>query len=290
MAISDPGRGLVRRLGVTAAALLAFAAASQQRAEALSLASPGAAPSAKFATDGLTTEVQHRGHGGGGFRGGGGGGFRGVAAVAFAAAAVVSAAAGFMAVDSEAAVLRSMVAVSEAVALRSGGGFRAAPVFHGGGMRYGHRHIYHRPHFHHRHHFHRRFYAPRYYAYPYYHGYRHRYCRVIWTYYGPRKICQISPVAGVTAITDTGIGEIRLETKQASKWAPVLFSCKRNTAGSIPILASQGLIFHGVSFSIRHCAQCSGGQWLRREVSLGRRAAGRRCAASRAGAPAASPR
>ena len=51
MAISDPGRGLVRRLGVTAAALLAFAAASQQRAEALSLASPGTAPSAKFATD-----------------------------------------------------------------------------------------------------------------------------------------------------------------------------------------------------------------------------------------------
>src|SRR5438105_12133003 len=79
MAISDPGRGLVRRLGVTAAALLAFAAASQQRAGALSLASPGTAPSAKFATDGLTTEVQHRGHGGGGFRGGGGGGggFRG---------------------------------------------------------------------------------------------------------------------------------------------------------------------------------------------------------------------
>ena len=45
MAISDPGRGLVRRLGVTAAALLAFAAASHQRAEALSLASPGTAPS-----------------------------------------------------------------------------------------------------------------------------------------------------------------------------------------------------------------------------------------------------
>src|SRR6266545_6402872 len=78
MAISDPGRGLVRRLGVTAAALLAFAATSQQRAEALSLASPGTAPSAKFATDDLTTEVRHGGHGGGGgFRGGGGGGFRG---------------------------------------------------------------------------------------------------------------------------------------------------------------------------------------------------------------------
>src|SRR6266487_299592 len=78
MAITDPGRGLVRRLGVTAAALFAFAAASQQRAEALSLASPGAAPSAKFATDDLTTEVRHGGHGGGGgFRGGGGGGFHG---------------------------------------------------------------------------------------------------------------------------------------------------------------------------------------------------------------------
>ena len=79
MAISDPGRGLVRRLGVTAAALLAFAAASQQRAEALSLASPGTAPSAKFATDDLTTEVRH---------GGGRRWFRAVAAVASAAAAV----------------------------------------------------------------------------------------------------------------------------------------------------------------------------------------------------------
>src|SRR5215207_5416005 len=78
MTISDPGRGLVRRLGVTAAALFAFAAASHQRAEALSLASPGSAPSARFATDDLTTEVRHGGHGGGGgFRGGGGGGFRG---------------------------------------------------------------------------------------------------------------------------------------------------------------------------------------------------------------------
>ena len=60
-------------------------------------------------------------------------------------------------------------------------------------MRYGYRHVYHRPHFYHRHHFHRRFYAPRYYGYPYYYGYRHRYCRVIWTYYGPRKICRYRP-------------------------------------------------------------------------------------------------
>jgi hypothetical protein len=73
------------------------------------------------------------------------------------------------------------------------GGFRAAPVFRGGGMRYGYRHVYHRPHFYHRHHFHRRFYAPSYYGYPYSYGYRHRYCRVIWTYYGPRKICRYRP-------------------------------------------------------------------------------------------------
>src|SRR5438093_10121777 len=179
MAISDPGRGLVRRLGVTAAALLAFAAASQQRAEALSLASPGTAPSAKFATDGLTTEVQHRGHGGGGggFRGGGGG-FRG---------------GGF-----HGGGFRGGGAAFHGGGFRGGGmaihrgGFRAAPVFRGG-MRYGYRHVYHRPHFYHRHHFHRRFYATRYYGYPYSYGYRHRYCRVIWTYYGPRKICRYRP-------------------------------------------------------------------------------------------------
>jgi hypothetical protein len=171
MAIFDPGRGLVRRLGVTAAALLAFAAASQQRAEALSLASPGTAPSAKFATDDLTTEVRHGGHGGGGggFRGGGGGG------------------GGFRGGGFHGGGFRG-----GGVAIHRGG-FRAAPVLRGG-MRYGMRHVYHRPHFHHRHHFHRRFYAPSYYAYPgYYYGYRHRYCRIVWTYYGPRKICRYRP-------------------------------------------------------------------------------------------------
>ena len=76
MRISDPGRGVVRRLGVAAAAVFALAASSPQRAEALSLASPGTAPSAKYATDGVTTQVRggHHGGGGGGFRGGGGGG------------------------------------------------------------------------------------------------------------------------------------------------------------------------------------------------------------------------
>jgi hypothetical protein len=189
MTISDPGRGLVRRLGVTAAALFAFAAASHQRAEALSLASPGTAPSARFATDDLTTEVRHGGHGGGGggFRGGGGGGFRGGGGGGFRGGGFHSG--GF----------RGGGAAFHGGGFRGGGvaihrgGFRAAPVFRGGGMRYGYRHAYHRPHFHHRHHFHRRFYAPSYYGYPYYHGYRHRYCRVIWTYYGPRKICRYRP-------------------------------------------------------------------------------------------------
>ena len=163
MAISDPGRGLVRCLGVTAAALFAFAAASQQRAEALSLASPGTAPSAKFATDGADDRSPAwrrwrwrwrfprrwrrwlSGGGGGGFRGGGfhGGGFRGGGAAFHGG--------GFR---------------GGGVAIHRGGGFRAAPVFRGGGMRYGYRHVYHRPHFHHRHHFHRRFYAPGYYGYP----------------------------------------------------------------------------------------------------------------------------
>ena len=188
MAISDPGRGLVRRLGVTAAALFAFAAASQQRAEALSLASPGAASSVKYTTDGLATEVRHGGGGGfrgggggGGFRGGGGGGFRG-GGVAFHGGGFRGGGAAF----------RGGGFRGGGVAIHRGG-FRAAPVFRGGGMRYGYRHIYHRPHFRHRHHFHRRFYAPAYYSYPYYYGYRHRYCRVIWTYYGPRKICRYRP-------------------------------------------------------------------------------------------------
>ncbi len=173
-------------------------AASQQRAEALSLASPGTAPAAKYATDGLTTEVQarrrwpwwrrfsrrwrwrlsrrrrrlprrrlswrrfqgRRAFHGGGFRGGGMAIHRG----------------GFRA----APVFR-------------GGGFRAARVY-GGGYRHGYRHAYHRPFFHHRRHFHRRIYvAPAYYGYPSYYGYRHRYCRVVWTHYGPRKICKFRP-------------------------------------------------------------------------------------------------
>src|SRR3954470_6902421 len=78
MTTSNPGRGLVRRLGLAAAAIFVLAASPQQRAEALSLASPRTAPSAKVATDGAVIQVRG-GHGGGGCHGGGGGGggFRG---------------------------------------------------------------------------------------------------------------------------------------------------------------------------------------------------------------------
>ena len=73
------------------------------------------------------------------------------------------------------------------------GGFRAAPAFHGGGYRYGgfrhyggfHRYGIYRPHYGYRH-FHRRYYYGGY--YPYY-NYPRR-CRVIWTYYGPRRVCR----------------------------------------------------------------------------------------------------
>lgn len=166
--VPDPKRairGSFRCLGLAAAAMLALTAATGQRAEALSLINPGAAPAAKFVSGGLATEVKH-GHGGGGFRGGGihGGRFHGGGAVF------------------------------------RGGGFRAGPAFHRGGYRYAapaivrHHHVGpRRVHFHHRHHFRPRYYgyAPVYYPQRYYHP--RRFCKVVWTYYGPRKICRYRP-------------------------------------------------------------------------------------------------
>ena len=108
--------------------------------------------------------------------------------------------------------------------------------------------------FYHRHHFHRRFYAPRYYGYPYYHGYRHRYCRVIWTHYGPRKICRFvlasSSLARSLLRSPTATGE-RIENETGARWAPV-FSL-RGIVAVHQSLPCQGLTFHGVSFAIRHC-------------------------------------
>jgi len=149
--ISGAARGLVRCAGLAAAAVLVLSAAPQQRAEALSLASPGTLPVAKYASEGMTVEVRggHGGHGGGGFRGGGGG---------FHAARIGGGGMAFR-----------------------GGGYRAAHIYRGGGFRFAH-HRHH--HFHHRH-FHRRFY----YTPAYYYHYPRR-CRIVWTYWGPRKICR----------------------------------------------------------------------------------------------------
>jgi hypothetical protein len=151
-AVSRPVIGFganLRRLIVVAAGVAAvLMLAPAQRAQALSLASPGAAAlSAKYLTDGLI-EVRG-GHGGGGGFHGGGGGFHGGGG-------------GF-----------------------HGGGFRG---FHGGFHRGG---FVGRPVLiGHRHHFRgRHFFRPRFYGgyFPYYYGPR---CRLIWTYYGPRRICR----------------------------------------------------------------------------------------------------
>ncbi|WIW46684.1 hypothetical protein ML401_00765 [Bradyrhizobium sp. 62B] len=159
----------MRLLGIAAAATLMLSAGTARRAEALNLINPATSPATKAAGDDLVTQVRHGGgghgggghfHGGGGFRGGGGhiGGFRG---------------GGFHGAHI--------------------GGIRAAPAFHGGGYRYGgvhryggfHRYGIYRPHYGHRH-FHRRYYVGGY--YPYYHHPRR--CRIIWTYYGPRRVCR----------------------------------------------------------------------------------------------------
>ncbi|MBR0791350.1 hypothetical protein JQ631_19920 [Bradyrhizobium manausense] len=159
--ILGPGTSSLRLLGLAAVATLMLAAGTTRRAEAMTPINPTALPAAKAASADMMIQVRHGGGGGGGhFHGGGGhfGGFHGGGGHFH------------------------------------GGGFRAAPAFHGGGMRYGgihyggyHRHWgggYYRPHYGYRH-FHRRYYYGGY--YPSYHYPRR--CRVIWTYYGPRRIC-----------------------------------------------------------------------------------------------------
>lgn len=154
--------GPMRLLGLAAVATLMLSAGTARRADAMTPINPTALPAAKVAGDDMITQVRHGGGGhGGGFHGGGfrGGGFHGGGAHF----------GGFR-----------------------GGGFRAAHI--GGGHRYGgfrhyggyHRHWggYHRPYFAHRH-FHRRYYGG---YYPSYHYPRR--CRVIWTDYGPRRVCR----------------------------------------------------------------------------------------------------
>ncbi len=170
----------MRLLGLAAAATLMLSAGTARRAEALTLINPATSPAAKAASDDLVTQVRHGGggpggghfRGGGGFRGGGfhGGGFRGGHIGGFRGG-------GFH---------RAHV-----------GGFRAGPAFHHRhvgyrhhGFRYGghggyHRHWgHHRPYYRHRH-----VYRP-YYVGGYYPAYSYpRRCRIVFTYYGPRRVC-----------------------------------------------------------------------------------------------------
>lgn len=159
---------LVRWLGLAAIVTLSVSAASTHSAEALSLINPAASPAAKAASDGMITRVRHGG-GGGGFHGGGrlggGGGFRGGHIGGFGGGG------GFRAARI--------------------GGFRAAPAYYGGrigGYRHGGYRFAARPLVYRHRHFNRRYYGG---YYPYYYGspYYHR-CRIIWTYYGPRRICR----------------------------------------------------------------------------------------------------
>ena len=164
-----PGARPLRLLGLAAVAALMLSAGTARRAEAMTPINPTALPAAKTSSHDVITQVRFGGgHGGGGHGGGGhgGGGHFG----------------GFHGGGGHFSGFH-------------GGGFRAAPAFHGGGMRYGgihyggyHRHWgggYYRPYYGYRH-FHRRFYYGGYYPY-YYHPRR---CRIIWTYYGPRRICR----------------------------------------------------------------------------------------------------
>ena len=145
---------LIRCLGLAAVATLALLAGTARRAEALSLINPATSTAAKAASDGMITAVRHGG-GGHGFHGGGHfGGYHGGHVGAFRAAPMY----------------RAHV-----------GGYRYGGYRHYGGYRYaGYPRFY-------RHHFHRRYYGG---YYPYYSYPRYHRCRVIWTYYGPRRVCR----------------------------------------------------------------------------------------------------
>ncbi len=153
--------GPVQRFGLAAVVTLMLSVASHRPADAMSLINPGAARAASQASEGLLTDVRAHGGGGGGghfggFHGGGfhGGGFHG---------------GGFHGGGFRGGAFR-------------GGGFRVGGLHPGGmrfgGYRYGGNRFY-------RHHFHRRAF----YGGPFYYGYPHHRCRIVWTYYGPRRVC-----------------------------------------------------------------------------------------------------
>jgi hypothetical protein len=159
ISISTPG--FVRSLWLDAAAVVALSAVPIERAAAMSPINPGIAPSAQSTTDGLAIQVRGgHGGGGGGHFGGGGGHFGGGHIGGGHIGGGHFGAGGW----------------------HGGGGWHGARVGHFGGYHYGGFHRGYRfAHFHHR-----RFYGG---YYPYYYPYYHHHCRIVWTYYGPRRVC-----------------------------------------------------------------------------------------------------
>ncbi len=174
LTIPNSGAGFARCLGLAAVGTLLLAAAPIPRAEALTLVSPATSPVVKTASGGMITEVFGRG-GGVHLGGGGGGSFHAAPMGGFRGGPV----GGF----------------------RGGpvSGFRTGPAIYGGhvgayrygGYRLGGYHYGGYPYWHRHHRFYRRFYGGFYYPYYYsdYYYYPYRRCRIIWTYYGPRRVC-----------------------------------------------------------------------------------------------------
>ena len=143
---------LMQRVGLAAVAMLVLSIATNQRADAMSLINPGAARAASQVSEGLLTDV--RGHGGGGGGGHFGGGFRG---------------GGFHGGGFHGGGFR-------------GGGFRVGGLHHGGMHFGGYRHGGYRFYGH-------RFHRHAFYGGSSYYYYPHHRCHIVWTYYGPRRVC-----------------------------------------------------------------------------------------------------
>ncbi|WP_316163063.1 hypothetical protein [Bradyrhizobium sp. SZCCHNRI20481] len=185
MRMKDQRAGLARRLSLAAATLFLLAGASGRPALAMSPVSPGAGPATQAPSDVLAVQVRGPGGHGGGGGGGhpGGGGFHGGPAFHGGGGGPAFHGGGGHAFGGG-----GPRPVFHGGGPAFHGGFGPRPVFHGGGYHYRPHYAY-RPYFHHhRRHFYgyRSYYTPVYtsgYYYPY------RRCRVVWTYYGPRRIC-----------------------------------------------------------------------------------------------------
>jgi hypothetical protein len=185
----DTGRNVVRRLGLAAAAIMMLTALPGQRAQAMSPISPGVMPSAHTAAETPIIQVRGpHGGGGGGFHGGGGGGFHGGGGGGFHGGGAAFHAAPAFHGGGGSGFRAGPAFHGGGGAAFHGGGFRAGPTYQGAGVRYGGYHpgFASRPHFHHRQFY---GYGPSYYPVTTAYYYPYRRCRVILTYYGPRRIC-----------------------------------------------------------------------------------------------------